>query len=104
MKWTVQGYVRFLRRSHVHLQHVHAFVFAFAITIALASLILYYGYGFWHQKYDKEQVLVEQKIQNEKIESPTDMFSSFVKEAKDRVSNIQTMSSDLFKSKEVYSK
>lgn len=95
MRWTIQHYIHFLRRQHVHIQHIHALVFAGVITSILAFLVLYFEYGFFHEKYSKQQVVFDEKIKekaNEKIESPTEMIFNLFKEGKERFSNIGTAS------------
>ena len=103
MRWTIQHYIRFLRRQHVHLQHLHAFIFAGAITMTVAFFFLYFEYGFFHESYDKQQVALEEKV-SEKIESPTSMLSNLFNEGKERFSNMSTTSFDFLKGKETYTK
>ena len=96
------GYIRFLRRQHVNIQHAHAFFFAFVITMFIASTILYFEYGFFRTKYDKSMVIYEEQVKEEGLESPTQMMGRFFGEAKDKISNIKSGSSNFLEGKEKF--
>ncbi len=104
MKLSLKGYLRFLRRQHVNIQHAHAFFFAFVITMFVAISILYFDYGFFRTKYDKSIVILEEKIEEEQLESPGEAMGNFFKEAKDRISNIKDESKNFMSGKEEFSR
>jgi hypothetical protein len=90
MKLSFKGYIRYLRRQHVHIQRIHAGFFAGAICAVLASFILYSQYGFWHASYSREEELVKQDLQDKTIrmESPFQSLSRLVEEGKLRFSGV----------------
>lgn len=107
LKWknfTLEHYIRTMRRQSKHVQHMHAFVFAGAITGAIAFFILYTDYGFWHETYVADDLLVEQAEPSFNPESPGESFMRFLREAKEKFGEIGSSSSSLFEGKQVYKK
>ncbi len=98
--FTLKHYIRYVRRQNKHLQHMHAFVFAGTITGLLATFIMYTDYGFWHERYDSDEVIAAKKEAEVKLASPGATFTDFFSEAKVRLSAIGT--SNLLEGKETY--
>lgn len=96
-KFTLEYYLRYMRRQSKHVQNIHAFVFAGTLTSIVAAFILYTDYGFWHETYVSDDLVAEQKTE---IESPGESLSNFLTEAKTRFSSIQF--SGLLEGKESY--
>lgn len=96
------GYLRFVRRQHVNIQHAHAFFFAFIITMFIAVAILYFEYGFFRTKYDKSMVVYEEQIKDETLESPSEMMGRLLWEAKDKMNNIKSGSANLLEGTEKF--
>lgn len=91
----------FLRRQSNHMQRVYSAIIAGIITTAIAAVILYVDYGFWHEKYVSEELILITTA-TATPESPTEMFSRFIDEAKVQLSNINTSSQELLKGEETY--
>lgn len=102
MKLSFTGYLKFLRRQHVNIQHAHAFFFAFIITMFIAVAILYFEYGFFRTKYDKNMVIYEEVKKEESLESPSEMMGRFFGEAKDKMSNIKSGGANLLEGTEKF--
>lgn len=91
MKFSLKGYIRYVRKQHVHVQRLHALFFAGGICLLLGIAILYTGYGYWHEEYSKDQQLyLEKQNENNYIGavSPLERMAELFKEGKDRLSNI----------------
>jgi hypothetical protein len=101
-KFTIEHYIRYMRRQSKHMQHVHAFAFAGIITSLIAIFILYTDYGFWHEQYKSDDILAGE--QASQMESPAKAFSSFFSEAKMRFGSIGGSSSTILTGKEIYVK
>lgn len=68
----------------------------------IAIGILYIDYGFWHERYDKDEVLLEQKEVQITSKSPFDMMSLFFDDARDKLSDLESSGATLLEGKEVY--
>lgn len=101
-------YLAFLRRQPTHMQHVYAIIFAGSITLLIASIILYVDYGFWHERYvRKDDIVIASSTETIARptpipESPLEMFSRFMDEAKVQFNAIGTGGQELLKGKETY--
>lgn len=91
----------FLRRQSTHMQHVYSAVIAGIITTTIAGIILYVDYGFWHEKYVSEDLIVNTTA-TATPESPSEMLSRFMSEAKVQLNNINTSRQELLKGEEIY--
>lgn len=95
-------YVSHVRRSSKHIQQIHALFFAGGVTVLLASAILYFDYGFWHERYDSKEVVVEKKIEDGS-KSPTEMFSQFIDEVGSKMNTVKSGGNALLEGKASYS-
>lgn len=96
-------YVRYLRKSHKHIQHVHAVFFAGTITCILAAIILYSQYGFWNQRYTRENDFIPATNTEETMEPPSEMIASFMEEVSTRFGTIKQNIGTLLEGKDSYS-
>lgn len=102
-------YIAFLRRQPKHMQHVYAFIFAGSVTALIASIILYVDYGFWHERYvRKDEIIIASSTEiiskpTPIPESPIEMLSRFIGEAKVQFDSISSGGQELLKGKEIYS-
>jgi hypothetical protein len=99
--FTIEHYIRYVRRQSKHMQHMHAFAFAGIVTGLIAIFILYTDYGFWHEQYRSDDIVA---AQNAQIQSPGAAVASFFSEAKSRFGSIRSSSSTLFTGTETYVK
>ena len=90
MKLSWAGYVRYLRRQSVHVQHMHGLVFAGVITGVLVSFVLYTQYGFFHE--ETPLVAATSTIP----QSPTGVLESFIMEGSARLRAVFTSTSSPF--------
>jgi hypothetical protein len=99
-------YLAVLRRAPVHMQHAYAALFAGVITTILTSVVLYFDYGFWHDKYNRDEVVETQTTGDPlvTVKSPGEMIGSFFKEAGDKIKTINVSSSTLPTGKENYTR
>lgn len=97
MKLSLKGYIRYLRRQHVHVQRIHAAVFAGIICALVASAILYSQYGFWHEEFDRSALVTDENRYIGKV-SPLERLSQLIGEGKTRLHSIST-SEDTFERK-----
>ena len=89
MKVSLKGYIRYLRKQHMHIQRVHAAVLAGIICFVLGSAILYAQYGFWHTTYVRGEDAVENSKDSTVLtESPFETLSRLIKEGKGRFSGV----------------
>lgn len=98
-------YLDVLRRQPEHMQHIYAILFAGGITILLAAILLYSEYGFWHERYQRTEVIAETLSESQETiasKSPLDMAAIFFKDAKDQLAKVKTSSQGLLDGKEVY--
>lgn len=95
-------YVSHVRRSSKHVQQIHAVTFAGGVTLLLASAILYFDYGFWQERYDSKEMVIEKKIESDSL-SPTQMFSQFINEVGGKMSSLQSGGNALLEGRETYS-
>lgn len=84
--FSIKHYLTFLRKQPEHMQHVYAVTFASVITVIFAAVILYVDYGFWHERYDRNEVVTvkDTEVRTDQmvtVQSPGAMISSFFKEA-----------------------
>lgn len=90
------------------MQHIYAGLFSGVVTLLLGAAILYFDYGFWRDTYHRDEVLVEEKGRvdtlGDEVPSPSAMFSTFFKEAKEKMDGISINPKDALKSTEIYSK
>lgn len=101
---SLKHWLAFLRRQSKHMQHVYALTFAGLITGCIASVILYVDYGFWRDRYSRDDVVEIMTEEVKKSESPTDMFSGFLQEAKAQFDKINLSSRDTLDGKEEYTR
>lgn len=97
----IKHYIAFLRRQPKHMQHLYAIAFAGSITAIIAGIILYTDYGFWHERYQREDLIVSVSITTV-AKSPGEVFLQFWNEAKIQFGSIGSAGSDLLKGKETY--
>ena len=95
MKWSkkylsTKHLLAVLRRQPAHMRHVYAIIFAGAVTVFLASGILYFDYGFWRERYNRTDVaeVTDTKTAPVHTESPSEMMSSFFKEAANKTKDL----------------
>lgn len=105
--FSIKNYLTFLRKQPEHLQHVYAVTFASAITLIIAAVILYVDYGFWHERYDRNEVVKvtdtkERTDQMVTIQSPGAMISSFFKEASIQMDAINTKGAPFLSGKDEF--
>ncbi|MCF7843286.1 hypothetical protein K9M47_00125 [Candidatus Gracilibacteria bacterium] len=98
------AWLTYLRKQPKHMQHVYSAFIAGGITMLIAVFILYVDYGFWHERYIREDTVVPSEISNVEAtpESPTEMLSRLIDEARIQLQNINTSSQELMKGKETY--
>ncbi|MFA6608754.1 MAG: hypothetical protein WCT07_02490 [Candidatus Paceibacterota bacterium] len=101
--FSAKYYISFLQRQPKHTQHIAAFIFAGTITAIIAGFTLYTDYGFWHERYQSEDLIA--KIATTTVtESPSETISKFWNEAHNQFDIFKTSSSGLLQGKEVYTK
>ncbi len=95
-----------MRKQPKHIQHVYAGFLSGGVTLILAISILYFDYGFWRTRYVRVEDTPASKKQQQGIttQSPLDMMSSFLSEARNQLSSIGSSGSGLLEGKEVYTK
>lgn len=99
MKLSWAGYVRYLRKQSVHVQHMHGLVFAGVITGVLVSFVLYTQYGFFHEQYTREEtslVTATSTIPHTIPQSPSGVLESFILEGSARLRAVFTSTSSPF--------
>ena len=97
------NWLAFLRRQPIHMQHIYSAIIAGAITSIIAAVILYVDYGFWHERYLSDEITVNIASSTEaQPESPSEMFSRFVGDARTQLDAINSSGKDMLKGKEVY--
>ena len=96
-------WLAFLRRQPAHMQKVYSAIIAGTITAAIAAVILYVDYGFWHEKYLSDKIVAQIASTTEaQPESPSEMFSRFVQDARTQFSAINTSGKEMLEGKEIY--
>jgi hypothetical protein len=95
MKLSWAGYVRYLRKQSVHVQHMHGLVFAGVITGVLVSFVLYTQYGFFHEQYTREETPLVAATSTIP-QSPTGVLESFIMEGSARLRAVFTSTSSPF--------
>ena len=98
----INHYINILRRQPKHMQHMYGFIFAGSITMLIAGFILYTDYGFWHERYDRSEDIVVDTTTV--VESPTEMLTSFWKEARIQLVNIGVTSASILEGKDTYTR
>ena len=99
----MKNYIKYIKRQGKHIQHIHAGIFAGSVTFIIAAFILYYDYGFWHEKYVRDETVMDASS-TVTMESPSQSFSNFLSEAKSRFIGVKEAGSGSFEGKESYTK
>lgn len=111
MKWTIKYLTKkhllaTLRQQPTHMRHIYALTFAGVVTVCIASAILYFDYGFWRERYTRTDVLGGTTLADTPLqtESPSEMMSSFFREASSKIKGMHASSSNFLDGKEEYKK
>lgn len=78
-------------------------MFAGGITVLLAFFILYFDYGFWRERYNSNEVIIKEKIEDGS-KSPTEMFSQFISEVGSKIDTAKSGGNALLEGRDSYSK
>lgn len=86
MNFSYKGYVRYLRKQHVHVQKIHAATFAGIISLTFFAAVLYLEYGYWDVKYERAAEAEKLSKQDSTVlkESPTESLARLIAEGKTR--------------------
>ena len=101
--FTINRYIRYIKRQNKHIQHIHGFVFASIVTGIIAFFFLYTNYGFWHEKY----VATDSPLAADPAylsESPTQSWSRLWSDAKNQFGRIGSSSANLLEGKDTYTR
>lgn len=92
----------FLRKQSKHVQKMYVTIISGSITLVIACVILYVDYGFWHERYKKDEEVILLQKEQEKPESPSQMMSRFLGEARSQFKTINVSPSKILEGKETY--